>query len=84
MNIEPFAAKWLAFGWHPIEIDGHDMAAILQALDEAEQVKGRPSVIVAQTTKGKGVSIFENKAEYHGVVPSAEELSIALHDLGVS
>ncbi|HSO72840.1 MAG TPA: transketolase [Thermodesulfobacteriota bacterium] len=84
MNIEPVAAKWLAFGWHPIEIDGHDMAAILQALDEAEQVKGRPSVIVAQTIKGKGVSIFENKAEYHGVVPSAEELSIALHDLGVS
>jgi transketolase len=84
MNIEPVAAKWLAFGWHPIEIDGHDMAAILQALDEAEQVKGRPTVIVAQTIKGKGVSIFENKAEYHGVAPSAEELSIALHDLGVS
>jgi transketolase len=84
MNIEPIAAKWLAFGWHPIEIDGHDLGAILQALDEAEQVKGRPSVIVANTIKGKGVSIFENKAEYHGVTPSTEELAIALRDLGAS
>ncbi len=82
MNIEPLAAKWLAFGWHAIEIDGHDMAAILQALDEAEQVKGRPSVIVARTIKGKGVSIFENKAKYHGVAPSTEELEIARRDLG--
>ena len=84
MNIEPIAAKWLAFGWHAIEIDGHDMAAILQALDEAEQVKGRPSVIVAQTIKGKGVSIFENKVEYHGVAPSTQELEIARRDLGAS
>lgn len=82
MNIEPLAAKWLAFGWHAIEIDGHDMAEILQALDEAEQVKGRPSVIVARTIKGKGVSIFENKAKYHGVAPSTEELEIARRDLG--
>jgi transketolase len=82
MNIEPLTAKWLAFGWHGIEIDGHDLGAILQALDEAEQVKGRPSVIVAQTIKGKGVSIFENKAEYHGVAPSTEELAVALRDLG--
>ena len=84
MNIEPLAAKWLAFGWHAIEIDGHDIAAILQALDEAEQVKGRPSVIVARTVKGKGVSIFENKAKYHGVAPSTEELEIARRDLGAS
>jgi transketolase len=84
MNIEPIAAKWLAFGWHAIEIDGHDMAAILQALDEAEQAKGRPTVIVAHTIKGKGVSIFENKAEYHGVTPTSAELEIALRDLGAS
>jgi transketolase len=84
MNIEPVAAKWLAFGWHAIEIDGHDMAAILQALDEAEQAKGRPTVIVAHTVKGKGVSIFENKAEYHGVTPTSAELEIALRDLGAS
>ena len=84
MNIEPLVAKWLAFGWHAIEIDGHDLGAILQALDEAEQVKGRPAVIVAQTIKGKGVSIFENKAEYHGVTPSTEELAVALKDLGAS
>ena len=84
MNIEPVAAKWLAFGWHAIEIDGHDMADILQALDEAGQVKGRPTVIVAHTVKGKGVSIFENKAEYHGVTPTTAELAIALRDLGAS
>jgi transketolase len=84
MNIEPLVAKWLAFGWHAIEIDGHDLGAILQALDEAEQVKGRPAVIVAHTIKGKGVSIFENKAEYHGVTPSTEELAVALKDLGAS
>jgi transketolase len=84
MNIEPVAAKWLAFGWHAIEIDGHDMTAILRALDEAEQVKGRPTVIVAHTIKGKGVSIFENKAEYHGVTPTTAELAIALRDLGAS
>lgn len=84
MNIEPLAAKWLAFGWHAIEIDGHDLSAILQALDEAERLKGLPSVIVASTIKGKGVSIFENKAKYHGVAPTTEELAIALRDLGAS
>ena len=52
MNIERIAAKWLAFGWHAMEIDGHDMSAIFQALDEAEQLKGRPSVIVDRTIKG--------------------------------
>jgi transketolase len=84
MNIEPLAAKWLAFGWHAIEIDGHDMDAILQALDEADRLKSMPSVIVASTIKGKGVSIFENKAQYHGVAPTTEELAIALRDLGAS
>lgn len=84
MNIEPITAKWLAFGWHAIDIDGHDMTAILQALDEAERLKGMPTIIVASTIKGKGVSIFENKAQYHGVAPTTEELAIALKDLGAS
>lgn len=84
MDIEPLTAKWLAFGWHAIDIDGHDMAAILEALDEADQTKGRPSIIVARTIKGKGVSIFENKAEYHGVAPTTEELAIALKELGAT
>ena len=82
MNVMPIAEKFRAFGWHALEIDGHDMAAILAALEKAETVKGMPTVIVATTVKGKGVSFFENKASYHGVAPSDEELSRALECLG--
>lgn len=82
MNVAPIAAKFKAFGWHAMEIDGHDMAAILAALDHAETIKGQPTVIVANTVKGKGVSFFENKAAYHGVPPSDEELPRALECLG--
>lgn len=84
MSIEPLADKWRAFGWHTVAIDGHDMAEILAALDEAEQVKGQPSMIIAKTVKGKGVSIFENQVKYHGVAPTAEEKAIALRELGAS
>ena len=82
MNIEPVREKWLSFGWHAIEIDGHNMQEILNALDEAEETKGKPTVIIAHTVKGKGVSIFEGKAEYHGVSPTEEELKKALKELG--
>lgn len=82
MNVAPIAEKFKAFGWHAMEIDGHDMEAILAALDHAESVKGAPTVIVARTVKGKGVSFFENKASYHGVPPSDEELPRALECLG--
>lgn len=82
MNVAPIADKFRAFGWQAIEIDGHDMAAIVAALNEAETVKGQPTVIVARTVKGKGVNIFENKAAYHGVTPSDEELPLALKCLG--
>src|SRR4030067_803148 len=75
MNIEPVADKWSAFGWHVIEIDGHNMEQILNALDEAESVKGKPTMIIANTTKGKGVSFFENKVEYHGITPTRDELA---------
>jgi transketolase len=81
--IEPVASKWSAFGWHVIDIDGHDIKEILEALDEAETVKGRPSVILAHTTKGKGVSFFEGKVEYHGISPTPEELEKALEEMGV-
>jgi transketolase len=84
MNVEPIAAKFSAFGCHVIEIDGHDIAAIIAALAEAEQTKGRPTAIVARTVKGKGVSFFENKAAYHGVTPSDDELPKALECLGES
>lgn len=82
MRIDPVGAKWQAFGWHTIEIDGHDMAAIVRALDEAEAFKGKPTVILARTIKGKGASVFEGKVEFHGVTPNPEELAIALKELG--
>jgi len=81
MNIEPVEDKWAAFGWHTISVDGHNMKAIVDALDEAEEVKGKPCMIVAKTVKGKGVSIFEGKAEYHGITPTKEELEIAMKEL---
>ncbi len=82
MNVSPVADKFRTFGWHAIEIDGHDMGAILGALDKAEDIKGKPVAIVAATVKGKGVSIFEHKASYHGVAPNDEELNLALICLG--
>lgn len=84
MGIEPIGQKWSAFGWEVIEIDGHDMDAITEAIDQARQVKGRPALIWAHTVKGKGVSFMENKAKYHGVTPSPEELEKALTELGES
>lgn len=82
MNVEPIGAKFSAFGCHVIEIDGHDIAAIVAALAEAEITKGRPTAVVARTVKGKGVPFFENKASYHGVTPSDDELPRALECLG--
>jgi transketolase len=79
--IEPVASKWAAFGWNFIDIDGHDMKEILDALDDAETVKGKPSVILAHTIKGKGVSFFEGKVEYHGMAPTPEELEKALKEM---
>lgn len=81
MTISPVAERWGAFGWHTISIDGHDMDAILNALNQAETVKGKPTLIIAHTIKGKGVSFYENKVEYHGVSPSKEELQLALKEL---
>ncbi len=82
MNIEPLADKWAAFGWAVRRIDGHDMAEIVEGLEWADTVSDRPAVLIAKTIKGKGVSIFEDKAEYHGVSPSTEELAQALKELG--
>jgi transketolase len=82
MGIEPLGKKWEAFGWHVIQIDGHDFEQLNQAFIEAEFVKGKPTVIIAKTIKGKGVSIFENKVKYHGVSPTPKELEIALKELG--
>ena len=81
MHIEPIVYKWEAFGWHVIDIDGHDIKAIVGALNEAETLKGKPTMIVARTTKGKGVSFFECKVEYHGIAPTHDELEMALKEL---
>ena len=81
MNVDPLPDKWKSFGWHVFEIDGHDIEAILDALHKAEKIKGKPSIIICNTVKGKGVSFFENKVEYHGVAPTDEELEGALKEL---
>lgn len=75
-------ARFVSFGWHVIEIDGHDPGEIAEALDEARAVKGRPSVIVAHTVKGKGVSFMEGQAGWHGTAPKPEQLKQALAELG--
>ncbi len=82
MRIAPVHEKWAAFGWNVIEINGHKMKEILRALDEAENTKGKPTVVIAHTVKGKGVSFFEGKVEYHGVAPTPEELEKAIKELG--
>lgn len=82
MNIEPLADKWRAFGWNTMEVDGHDIPALQEALDQCRNYEGGPSMIIARTIKGKGVSIFEGRASYHGVAPSDQELKTALEELG--
>lgn len=82
MGVDPIADKFRAFGWDTVEIDGHDMGQIVAALEAAASRDGKPHCIVARTVKGKGVSFFENKASYHGVPPSDEELPRALECLG--
>ncbi len=80
-DMVPYINKWKDFGWNTIEIDGHDIDAVMKALDEAEATKGKPSVIIAHTIKGKGVSFVENKAEWHGVAPKKEEYELAIQEL---
>jgi transketolase len=81
LDIEPLVSKWRAFNWHVREIDGHDMAEILDALDEAELVAGRPTLIVAHTIKGKGVSWMELNPSWHGKAPDREKAEEALAEL---
>ncbi|HEX6206796.1 MAG TPA: transketolase [Actinomycetota bacterium] len=81
MPIEPIVAKWTAFNWHVREIDGHDMVQVLDALDEAEMVTGKPTIIVSHTVKGKGVSWMELETAWHGKAPSPEEAERAIAEL---
>jgi len=81
MNINPLRAKWEAFNWNVIEVDGHDVVRIEEAFKQAAEFKGKPTVILANTVKGKGVSFMENSAGWHGVAPNNEQLAAALAEL---
>lgn len=78
LNLEPFAAKWRAFGWHTIELDGHDHAALRKAFESVPPEKGRPTVIIAHTVKGKGVSYMEDSLDWHYKSPNEQQLAAAL------
>jgi transketolase len=82
MCLEPIAGKWEAFGWHVVEIDGNKIDEIIAALGEAQRILGKPTVVIAHTFKGKGISFMERINEFHGRAPSAEEMEIALQELG--
>jgi transketolase len=81
MSPLPLADKWQAFGWQVISIDGHDCTAIARAVAQAQVTKGKPTVIIARTIKGKGVCTMENVADWHGKAPNQTELEQALKDL---
>ena len=81
MGIAPLEDKWRSFNWHVIECNGHDVSQMMAAYEEAKQTKGKPSVIIMKTIKGKGVSFMENVAGWHGKVPNGEELQKALDEI---
>ena len=82
MPLRDLAAKWRAFGWYVVECDGHDLAALDAAFDEAEATKGVPTMIVAHTVKGRGVSFMEGKAGWHGKSIDDESFTLAMKELG--
>lgn len=81
MGVEPLAEKWRAFGWYVLEIDGHNMAAIHKAFDTAKKIKEKPTIAIAKTIKGKGVSFMENVVDFHGRAPSGDETKLAYKEL---
>jgi len=81
MNLDPFPRKWETFGWKVIEVDGHSIPQLLDAFERAKQIKGQPTVIIAHTVKGKGVSFMENNPDFHGTAPNAIEVDLALKEL---
>ena len=82
MNIQPLVKKWESFGFYTIEVDGHDIAKILDSFQNAKAAKGKPKVIIAKTVKGKGVSFMEHNVGFHGKAPNADETDKALKELG--
>jgi transketolase len=81
MPVEPLADKWRAFGWHVVEIDGHDMAQVVEVLEGARDRQGQPTIIIAHTVKGKGVSFMEDVVQWHGRAPCAEEAERAVKEI---
>ena len=81
MDLEPFADKWRSFGWNTLQVDGHSISEVIDALEAVRSVTGRPSVILASTVKGKGVSFMENNPDFHGKAPTREQLELALAEL---
>lgn len=80
-NTNPLPEKWRSFGWHVIELDGHDVEAILAAFDEADSVKGKPTVLIADTVKGKGISFAENVVSFHNGALTKEQCETAIREL---
>ena len=83
MQLSPLREKWAAFGWKAVEIDGHDIAALIDALDRSKQEPGKPTAIIANTVKGKGVSFMEDDNNWHYRVPKAAEVEAAKKELGL-
>lgn len=81
-SLKAVGEKWRAFGWHVMGIDGHDIRQIMTAIDEAKQIKGKPTVAVARTVKGKGVSFMEGGVDWHGKAPNRDQVYKALVELG--
>ena len=81
MPMEPLAAKWEAFGWHVVRTDGHNVEKVADALAQADACQDKPTIIIADTVKGKGVSVFENQIRFHGGRPTAEEYTLAFAEL---
>ncbi len=82
ISIEPIVSKWKSFGWHTQEINGHEIEEIVDAIDRAEEIDGKPSMIIAHTVKGKGVTFMEGSLAFHGKAANDEQLEIALDELG--
>jgi len=81
MPLEPLADKWRAFNWHVIEVPGNDFAALNQAVEEAQAIFEKPTVIIAHTIPGKGVKMFERNYKWHGKPPNKEEGEMAIKEL---
>jgi transketolase len=82
MPLEPLAEKWRAFRWSVIEVNGHNVRQVAEAIQTAEEIHSQPTVIIAHTSKGKGVSYMENDSKWHGAVPNAKQFEQAMTELG--